>query len=214
MTGATERCAKGCLLEGITPTNLQTSCSYHQGEQISPKRDLFIICRGPVSWTWGLEGKGCLEILGPGEIWECEGKGQGQLRALGEVRGHWLKREQWLELLLIPTVEERFLSYMRKKLQQQHEWQLVLARGSVRARVAWQLLDLAERFGEWDARTGETFVEIHLTQAQQAQLCGASRARVWQALEEFTSKRWLICSSRGFWVRDKEALRQQSREAF
>lgn len=106
------------------------------------------------------------------------------------------------------------MEHLRKRLQRQHEWQLVLARGSVRARVAWQLLDLAERFGEQDERTGEVFVAIALTQRQKAQLCGASRARVWQALEEFTSKRWLICSSWGFWVRDKEALRQQSREAF
>ncbi|MFN4218990.1 MAG: hypothetical protein ACK4HB_06905, partial [Candidatus Bipolaricaulia bacterium] len=139
-------CGKGCLLEGIAPTNPLTCCSYHKEEQIIPKRDLFVICRGLIIWTWGSGEKSCLEILGPGEIWECEAEGQGQLQALGEVQGHWLKREQWREFLHIPTVEERFLSYMRKRLQKQHEWQLVLARGSVRARVAWQLLDLAERF--------------------------------------------------------------------
>lgn len=61
-------------------------------------------------------------------------------------------------------------------------------------------------------RTGEIFVEIHLTQTQQGQLCGASRARVWEALEEFTNKRWLVCGSQGFLVRDEEALRRQSRE--
>lgn len=214
----TSVCSKDCLLEGLEPNKLPPSDLYdNPREFLNPRYGLFAICRGRLACEWGagLEHT-CLEILGPGEIWEGWSCAAGECRAwpLEEVQGHWIKRTDWLELLRIPTIEERFWEYMRKKSQRQHEWQLVLARGSVRARVAWQLLDLAERFGELDEATEEIFVAISLTRTQQAQLCGASRARVGEALDEFTDKRWLVCGSRGFWVRDKAALQQQSREAF
>jgi CRP-like cAMP-binding protein len=128
------------------------------------------------------------------------------------VQGRWLGRGQWLELLRHPAVQERFLEYTRRRWQRQREWQLVLAYGSVRARVAWQLTDLAQCFGERDEQKQEIFVPVNLTQEQQAQLVGATRARVCEALREFERKRWLICGHEGFLVRDEGALRQQSLE--
>ncbi|MCL6641713.1 MAG: helix-turn-helix domain-containing protein [Candidatus Bipolaricaulota bacterium] len=104
------------------------------------------------------------------------------------------------------------MSHERQRSRRLHEWHLVLARGSVRARLAWQLIDLAQRFGEREERTQEVFVPICLTQEQQAQLIGATRARLWEALREFERKRWLVCGPEGFWVRDEGALRRQSFE--
>ncbi len=205
----TQGCTKDCLLEGIDPAQLQARCSYHLGEHLHAQNGLFVICRGPVGCLWGSEEKSCLEILGPGDLWE----GGCQAQVLGEVQGHWIEQERWLELLHDnPIVEVRFMGYVRRRLQRLHEWQLMLARGSVRGRVAWQLTDLAQRFGERDARTGEVFVPIVLTQQQQAQLCGATRARVCEVLREFEHKRLLICGRDGFWVRDPEALKRQSYE--
>jgi CRP-like cAMP-binding protein len=123
-----------------------------------------------------------------------------------------LGRGQWLELLRHPAVQERFLEYTRRRWQRQREWQLVLGYGSVRARVAWQLTDLAQRFGERDEQKQEIFVPVNLTQEQQAQLVGATRARVCEALREFERKRWLVCGHEGFLVRDEGVLRQQSLE--
>lgn len=207
-------CEKGCLLERINLAGISVYSSYRPGELINSRGSFFIICRGPVGYVWGTEEKSCLEILGPGDIWEGweYTAGECQAWALGEVSGHWVEQAQWLELLRNPIVEDRFVCYNHRRLQRLHEWQLILARGSVRARVAWQLTDLAQRFGERDARTGEIFVPIHLTQVQQAQLCGSVRSQVWEALREFEGKRWVICSPQGFWVRDAEALLRQSRE--
>lgn len=209
-------CEKNCWLEGINLAQRDLPCSsYSVGERLDPDKGLFLICRGPVGCLWGSgPERSCLEILGAGDMWEgwsCASGGC-QAWAFGEVRGHWIKETRWLELLRDPVVEERFVRSLRQRQRRQHEWQLVLARGSIRARVAWQLLDLAERFGERDARTGEIFVGIHLTQTQQAQLCGSVRSQVWEALRGFEGQRWVICSPQGFWVRDEGALRKQSFE--
>lgn len=207
-------CRAGCLLEGVPPQELPPYRTYQAGQELSLNtEDVFIICQGLVECLWQyslLQGaKRILEILGPGDIYEG---GRCEVRALEEVRGCQLGRVEWLKLLRHPSVQERFLSYQHSYWQRQHEWQLVLARGSVRARVAWQLMDLARRFGERDERTGEIFVPIALTQEQQAQLCGSVRSAVWEVLHSFTKKRWLVCGPQGFWVRDEGALQQQSRE--
>jgi hypothetical protein len=151
--------------------------------------------------------RGCVGELGV----RCEGVpgvglggGSGVLAPAGAVA----------ELLRNPIVEERLVNCMCQRSRRQSEWQLVLARGSVRARLAWHLVDLAQRFGERDERTKEIFVPIALTQEQQAQLIGATRARLWEARREFEHKRWLICGPEGFWVRNEEALRRQSLEEF
>ncbi len=206
-------CTKDCLLEGIVSAQLPARRSYYLGEQLHCQNGLFVICRGPVGCLWGAREKSCLEILGPGDLWEGWGGGC-QAQALGEVQGHWIKQAQWLELLhdnLI--VEARFVGYVQRRLQRLHEWQLMLARGSVRARLAWQLAYLAQRFGKQDARTaGEVFVPIVLTEQQQAQLCGATRPRVCGVLREFERQHLLVCGREGFWVRDLEALKHQSYE--
>jgi hypothetical protein len=89
-----------------------------------------------------------------------------------------------------------------------------LGAGSVAGAAGLAPVDLAQRFGERDEQTKEIFVPIALTQEQQAQLIGATRARLWEARREFEHKRWLICGPEGFWVRNEEALRRQSLEAF
>lgn len=209
-------CSKDCLLEGLDPTKLPPPELYNDPEEfLNPKRGLFAICRGQLVCEWGSEPEHtCLEILGPGDIWEGWSCMAGECRAWaqGEVQGHWLERANWLELMRIPKIEERFVEHLRQRAQRQHEWQLVLARGSVRARVAWQVVDLAERFGERDERTQEIFVPVHLTQKDEAALVGATRARVGEVLREFERKRWLVWGSQGFLVRRLEALREQSRE--
>lgn len=206
-------CKVGCLLERVPLQQLPPHKVYQPEERINAKESVFVICQGSVVCSWGhMSERRCLEILGPGDIWEEWTCGECEAWALEEVRGHWIEHARWLELLCNPTITERFVRSERRRLQRLHEWQLVLARGSVRARVAWQMLDLAQRLGERDERTQEIFVPVHLTQGQQAQLVGATRARVWEALREFERRRWLVCGHGGFWVRDEGALKQQSLE--
>lgn len=208
-------CRVGCLLERVPSQQLPPYKVYQPEERINSKESVFVICQGLVACSWGhMSERRCLEILGSGDIWgkwTCAA-GEGETWALGEVRGRWIGHPQWSALLGQPLVQERFLSYQQRHWQRQHEWQLVLAYGSVRARLAWQVLDLARRFGERDEATKEIFVLVHLTQQRWAQLVGASRTRLWEALVEFERKRWLVCGHEGFWVRDAGALRQQSHE--
>jgi hypothetical protein len=144
-----------------------------------PKMAFFLICRGPLGVLVGARTGaellrdsrpgGCVGELGV----RCEGvPGRGPW---GRFGGYSLQRAQWLELLRNPIVEERLVNCMCQRSRRQSEWQLVLARGSVRARLAWHLVDLAQRFGERDEQTKEIFVPIALTQEQQAQLIGATR---------------------------------------
>ncbi len=206
-------CRSGCLLERVPSQQLPLYRVYQFGERIAPEGIVFVICQGLVACSWGcMPEKRCLKIFGPGEIWEEGAYGENELRAIGEARGRWVSQAKWLEVLRDPISEERFLDYHQRCWRRQHEWQLVLARGSVRARVAWQMLDLAQRFGKRDERTQEIFVPVHLTLEQQAQLVGATRARLWEALREFERKKWLVCGHESFLVCDEEALRQQSRE--
>lgn len=94
--------------------------------------------------------------------------------SLADTLGWWISEAQWLALLCHPTVSERFWQRQSQRLRDLYQWQVMLARGSVRARVAWQLLHLAERFGQ-AGQNGEIFVPVHLPQEQQALLVGATR---------------------------------------
>lgn len=211
-------CRTGCLLEGVSSQGLPPYRAYQASQPLEAKEGAFLVCQGLVGfWWWHNTTRCILEVLGPGDfiVWERErvqGQSGCEVCALEEVRGRWLDRVQWLELLRRPPVQERFLEYTRRRWQRQHEWQLVLAYGSVRARVAWRITDLAQRFGEQDKPTGEIFVPVRLTQEQQAQLVGATRTRVVEALREFERKRWLVCGHEGFWVRNEGALLEQSLE--
>lgn len=205
-------CQKGCLLEGVLLDQLPPYIIYRWDGQITSRKEggIFLICRGPVGCYFGEPDRCCLEVLGPGDLWE--GWQECEAWALGEVHGRWFELAHWLVLLQQPEVQERLSRHNRERVERTHNWQVVLAHGSVRARVAWQTVDLAERFGERDERTQEIFVPVHLTQTDEAALVGASRAQVGKALREFEGKRWLVWGPRGFWVRDLEALRIQSRE--
>ncbi len=185
---------------------------------------VFLLCTGLIGRWWG-QGKSdkcCLEVLGPGdwlgpecwsdELWICEG------RALTEVSGWWVREAQWFELVHRWEIHERFLQRQRERLRHLHEWQVVLAYGSVRGRVAWWLLRLGEWVGVDETRTNPQdkgkgiFVPLHLTQEQQAELVGASRPVVSQVLKRFQERGWLVCGREGYWIRDRDALAEQSRE--
>ncbi len=79
----------------------------------------------------------------------------------------------------------------------------------VPGRVAKNLLDLAERFGE-QARDG-LHVHHDLTQEELAQLVGASRETVNKALADFAARGWLQISARSVLILDADRLRRRAR---
>jgi len=84
----------------------------------------------------------------------------------------------------------------------------------VPGRVAKQLLDLANRFGE-PAQPGNDAagirVEHGLTQEELAQLVGASRETVNKALADFATRGWLRLDSRAVVLLDRERLARRAR---
>jgi CRP/FNR family cyclic AMP-dependent transcriptional regulator len=79
----------------------------------------------------------------------------------------------------------------------------------VPGRVAKNLLDLADRFGEQE-RDG-LHVHHDLTQEELAQLVGASRETVNKALADFAARGWLQISARSVLILDTERLRRRAR---
>jgi CRP-like cAMP-binding protein len=173
-----------------------------------------MICQGAVGIYWGELEKQRLEILGAGNwigegywsngVWACE------VRALTEVAGWWIEQAKWRELLRSVAVQELYERRRAEQDRERHEWEVVLAHGSVRARLAWQFLDLAKRFGE--SRPGGIWIALPLTQEQQAKLVGAARQTVAQALKHFYEQGWVKCEHRGFWVCHRVKLVEQSYE--
>lgn len=228
------RCEGGplaCLLHELKPEEFQAPAfrcvRYSPGQALFNRGDpchtrVFNVCTRLVGCFWGEGrlGKRCLEIRRPqdwvgsecwsNELWICEG------RALTEVSGWWVRKAEWLELVHRWETYQRFLRRQRERLRHLHEWQVVLAHGSVRARVAWWLLRLAEWVGVERANPGDKgiFVPLRLTQEQQAELVGASRPAVSQALKSFQEQGWLVCDRAGYWIRDREALAKQGREGW
>jgi CRP/FNR family transcriptional regulator len=79
----------------------------------------------------------------------------------------------------------------------------------VPGRVAKNLLDLAERFGNQES--DGLHVHHDLTQEELAQLVGASRETVNKALADFAARGWLQISARSVLILDQERLRKRAR---
>lgn len=175
---------------------------------------VLLICSGFAGSFWGRAPKQCAEILGRGDwvgeecsedgIWLCEAT------ALTDLAGWWLEEAQWQELVNRFELRKQFLRHQAEHILRLCRWQVVLAYGSVRARMAWQLVHLAERFGQ--AEGDKIFVPLRLTQQQQADLVGATRQAVTLVLKEFQEHGWLRCERDGVWVLNHAGLVEQIRQ--
>jgi len=67
-------------------------------------------------------------------------------------------------------------------------------------------LRLADWVGEEETDPQSIYAAVHLTGAQQAELVGASRPVVSQALKRFQDRGWLECGREGYRILDREAL--------
>ncbi len=79
---------------------------------------------------------------------------------------------------------------------------------STLGRIAWRLLDLAERFGE-PVPDGIS-VSVPLSQDQLASWCGASREAAVRALRSLRTRGIVTTERNGVTVRDLEGLRRQA----
>jgi CRP/FNR family transcriptional regulator len=116
---------------------------------------------------------------------------------------------------LIPWLRERpdvslhMLRQLARRLRRANDVNADLVFTDVPGRVAKNLLDLAERFGNQES--DGLHVHHDLTQEELAQLVGASRETVNKALADFAARGWLQISARSVLILDPERLRKRAR---
>ena len=116
---------------------------------------------------------------------------------------------------LMPWLRERpetslhMLRALAQRLRRANDVTADLVFTDVPGRVAKNLLDLAERFGNQEP--DGLHVHHDLTQEELAQLVGASRETVNKALADFAARGWLQISARSVLILDSERLRKRAR---
>ncbi|MGH3158064.1 MAG: Crp/Fnr family transcriptional regulator [Streptosporangiaceae bacterium] len=108
-----------------------------------------------------------------------------------------------------PEVALHMLRALAQRLRRANDVNADLVFTDVPGRVAKQLLDLADRFGERQA--DGLHVNHDLTQEELAQLVGASRETVNKALADFVARGWIQLSARSVVLLDQERLRRRAR---
>jgi CRP/FNR family transcriptional regulator, cyclic AMP receptor protein len=108
-----------------------------------------------------------------------------------------------------PEVALHLLRALAQRLRRANDVMADLVFTDVPGRVAKQLLDLADRFGE--QQPDGLHVNHDLTQEELAQLVGASRETVNKALADFVTRGWIHLSARSVVLLDTDRLRRRAR---
>ena len=108
-----------------------------------------------------------------------------------------------------PEVALHLLRALAQRLRRANDVMADLVFTDVPGRVAKQLLDLADRFGE--QQPDGLHVNHDLTQEELAQLVGASRETVNKALADFVTRGWIHLSARSVVLVATDRLRRRAR---
>lgn len=182
-------------------------------------RDLFLVVEGKVKLTRPSPGTGSshreslLWLMGPGDMF-------GELSLVdGGTRSTTATTLTDASLLRVPgsdlssLVESQhdvalaLLERLSERLRRSDNATAHFVTGGVPSRLAFILIDLAERFGRVDPATGHLVVTHDLTQQELAQAVGSSRETVSKALAEFAQRGWITTRSRSVVVRSLKGLR-------
>jgi CRP/FNR family transcriptional regulator, cyclic AMP receptor protein len=141
---------------------------------------------------------GELSILDPGpQPWNAT--------AITEVRAAAVDRERlegWVAQY--PAISGRLLRLLGRRLRHTTDTLADLAFIDAPARVAKQLLGLAQQFGI--PENGSMRVTHDLTQEELAQLVGATRETVNKALSDFRNRGWIRVDGKSVLISDSERL--------
>ena len=156
-----------------------------------------------------------LAILGPGQMFGelslfDPGPRSATVTAVTDATFGSLSHEdllKWLEGR--PQVARGLLSQLASRLRKSNDVVADLVFSDVPGRVAKQLLELANRFG--DKREDGVHVHHDLTQEELAQLVGASRETVNKALADFAARGWIRLEPRSVTILDTERVERRAR---
>jgi len=219
--------ARSPILHGLPPDDMSALASrfqtmsvragsriYREGEHAS---QLYVILTGKVKLHW-CAPQTCeklLGILGPTDIFGAEsifdpGPRAGSATALTDVTLAGIDHAALCGCVAgRPHVAVQLMRVLARRLQRTEDLIADLNSTDVPGRVAKQLLRLARRFG---VRTGhELHLDHDLTQAEIAQLVGASRESVNKAMSEFAQRRWITVRGRSLMIHRADLLVKRAR---
>jgi CRP/FNR family transcriptional regulator len=203
------------LLAGIHDVTLT------RGDRLFDEGDagdrLYVIREGKIKLTrTAPDGReNLLSVLGPGEMFGELSLFDPRPRtasasAITDARLAALAHDKLLIWLTgRPEVALHLLRALAQRLRRANDVMADLVFTDVPGRVAKQLLDLADRFGE--QQDDGLHVNHDLTQEELAQLVGASRETVNKALADFVTRGWIQLSARSVVLLDPDRLRRRAR---
>jgi CRP/FNR family transcriptional regulator, cyclic AMP receptor protein len=146
---------------------------------------------------------GELSIIDPGpQPWTAT--------AITEVSAVSIDRTQLHDFMAeCPEISDRLLRLLARRLRRITNTLADLTFIDAPARLAKQLLGLAQRFGIRE--NGSMRVTHDLTQEELAQLVGATRETVNKALSEFSSRGWIRLDGKSVLISDSERLARRAR---
>ncbi|WNG85907.1 Crp/Fnr family transcriptional regulator [Mycobacterium sp. ITM-2016-00317] len=177
-----------------------------------PGTCLFLLGYGRVQLgRSGYDGRECtFTVLGPGELFGEEsvfdpGRRGSTATALTDACALSLGRRTVMSMLATdPRIAQGFLRVLARRIRRTDSNITDAVYADVAARVAKQLLGLAQRFGVQE--DGAMRVPMDLTQQQFAHLVGTSRESVNKALCHFAQQGWIVLGADSIVIRESEPL--------
>ena len=185
---------------------------FHKG---SPSQALYLIESGSVrAFVLSDEGQEMtLDIYGPGECFGETALVDGQMRSAGAITleptvTYTLPRDDFLGCLeRHPAVARRALALLADRLNRLTAFAEHLAFMDVTGRMAALLLELADHHG---AGQDHSQIGLHLTQAELASCCAASRVMVNKVLGTFRDDGLIKLEGQTITILDAEGLRRRA----
>jgi CRP/FNR family cyclic AMP-dependent transcriptional regulator len=187
---------------------------FHEGDS---EDRLYIVVSGKIKLgrTGSAGRENLLAVLGPGQMFGelsvfDPGPRSTTATAVTACELRTLEHDELLPWLTDrPEVAQGLLRQLAARLRRANDVVADLVFSDVPGRVAKQLLELAQRFG--DKRDDGMHVHHDLTQEELAQLVGASRETVNKALADFAARGWIRLEPRSVTILDVERVERRAR---
>ena len=187
---------------------------FHEGDS---EDRLYIVVSGKIKLgrTGSAGRENLLAVLGPGQMFGelsvfDPGPRSTTATAVTACELRTLEHDELIPWLTDrPEVAQGLLSQLAGRLRRANDVVADLVFSDVPGRVAKQLLELAQRFG--DKRDDGMHVHHDLTQEELAQLVGASRETVNKALADFAARGWIRLEPRSVTILDVERVERRAR---
>ena len=207
--------AFAALTDDVTEVDLFRGATlFYEGD---PGDQLYFVVSGKIKLgrTASDGRENLVAIMGPGEIFGemalfDPGPRSTSATAVSETRLAGVKHASLKKAMdKSPSISGQVLQALARRLRRTNENLADLVFSDVPGRVAKQLLELAQRFG--DKRDDGMHVHHDLTQEELAQLVGASRETVNKALADFAARGWIRLEPRSVTILDVERVERRAR---